>query len=876
MATQVVPPPPPGFQLVNVPPPPPGFEVVGGRAAPSTARSVTEFNPSRDLPPLRGTPEHDEWRKTATPLSEAPEFEGRLPDRVVRQATEIPSRLKDVSSRFTTELKERPVETLLSAADAPRDILTQLVGGALGEPAALVTPDPTATRKFFEHQPQGAAGRAAGEGMGALFAPVGELVQAGGRGVAEVTGMSPERGEAAINTALMAAPFVKGGPKAPSKPAPKTKVSETPVESLRAAGFKFRPSDVRALEPGRKQSVASTAERLGGSETLRKSILLENQSTATKLATEELGLPKGTVRITPSTLDKLRAPEIKVYGDVGQTVGKFQPSAEFSAALDAVPAKLGLDPKARRAIARDVEQYRLVEGSGPDAVKTISALRRRAARERQSKDVSVQDQGDAHMAVADALEAELGRQLAARGDTNLVNKFQTARERLAKIHNVESVTVAGQIDATIMKRLRDKGAPLSGRLAVIADAAEYLPNVTQHARTVTNLGEEGALARMGEAVTGGFRKALESDRFQNRFGREAEALGPEGALADYFPKREFRPTAPPRERFTAETPEAPQPPVPPTQASGQLRAQQMAGDLELLPEQFPNAVEAAPTRARPGDLTLADDFVPEGVPFRGAAPSLADELSAGLDFAPETTGRGVPFAPSPAPRAPGMSQEVPGTSVFPELRAVRGRPDEVTGELSLADELSGQRPAAAVVESADNPGFFEVRTPGEKSATLVEGRERAQALADELFGVQPKRRPPALRTSIATKVDKPKIAFRKGEGGERIVESDVGKITMYEHGNAFQIVDSIVDEASRGKGHGVALMEEAIRRAGGKPLKSDTKVSSDAARLYDALERRGYEVIRNEFEKDADGNLVSTNSLRPVFEVRGKKQDGPR
>lgn len=99
--------------------------------------------------------------------------------------------------------------------------------------------------------------------------------------------------------------------------------------------------------------------------------------------------------------------------------------------------------------------------------------------------------------------------------------------------------------------------------------------------------------------------------------------------------------------------------------------------------------------------------------------------------------------------------------------------------------------------------------------------------------------------------------------------------TMDRGSDTRQVVMSFVPEKFRNQGRGIAMYEELANQtlSEGKRLVSDTQVSPDAAKMYDALEKRGFTVKRNEFETDEDGTLRSTNS-RPVFEVvPGKKKE---
>lgn len=110
---------------------------------------------------------------------------------------------------------------------------------------------------------------------------------------------------------------------------------------------------------------------------------------------------------------------------------------------------------------------------------------------------------------------------------------------------------------------------------------------------------------------------------------------------------------------------------------------------------------------------------------------------------------------------------------------------------------------------------------------------------------------------------------RNAETGEISIESPDGAVIVRPRGQYLRVNYAQVKGAKRGKGKGVALYEEAVRQAGdqGLQLASDIKVSPEAARVYDALERRGYTITRNDYEIDDDGQLVSTNSAKPIFVV---------
>jgi len=86
-----------------------------------------------------------------------------------------------------------------------------------------------------------------------------------------------------------------------------------------------------------------------------------------------------------------------------------------------------------------------------------------------------------------------------------------------------------------------------------------------------------------------------------------------------------------------------------------------------------------------------------------------------------------------------------------------------------------------------------------------------------------------------------------------------------------------IDEAMRGLGKGIELYTSLIDEAHARGLRvfSDSTVETPAARVYDAMQRRGYEVKRSEgggeLPPDADlpnGALYGKGAKEPVFEVQ--------
>lgn len=757
------------------------FEAAGATSKPKFDPSKPFNEPTVDdsIPALPGTPERARQMKNERPLSDAGEsfFDeaGRVVKSVVGPAT-----------KGLAAVGEMGLSGLTGVAGSAANLVNAVSGAkelpGMKQPGESDADFYKRTREAATYQPRTEGGKELANSV--IPQGIGHVVEEGGKGFERITG-SPAAGELfkdafAVGTA--AAPMMGKGPVRTRFPTPEdnaaaksagtvtSKISETPVDSLRAAGIKVRPSDVKGLNPETKNGIASAAEKFAGSDASSSSLSLKNQVLLTRFALDEIGAPKNAKAITPGVLGESRQPHLATYRKAGNAVGEFEPSPEYHSAIDSISAQKGLSPAARRTIRKDLEQYRNAKTTGPDVVKTISALRRKASQARKSTDVDMQSRGDAYKQAADALETEFDRQVTARGDAGLVGELKSARESLAKINDVEEATTAGQIDAAALKRRRDqKGAPLSGKLAIIADAAEHAPGVTRHSLNVSKpVFDPSSLVSTGaDIATLGLRPAvraiMESKLYQNRLGKQAAEIGPGEGLSDYFPT----PTPEPA------SPKAPTPiDLPPTPSSSMLQAQKMAGDLSLADDIVnPESLPEAPSRLQ----AETPPPVRGGLPFRSTNPTefLPDDL---LEFAPEVeTGR-IPGGQNP--RAPGMSQEVPGTILYPELRAVRGRPDEVAGELALADDIvgpqqspgggSGNAPPTGpvgnpgldlaadlgieVVPSAKKPGFFEVRINGQEAPVAFRTAEEAQAaslsIADELLGGLPEEPPLSMADDI--------------------------------------------------------------------------------------------------------------------------------
>jgi hypothetical protein len=202
---------------------------------------------------------------------------------------------------------------------------------------------------------------------------------------------------------------------------------------LRAAGYPVRPSDVQRFNPDKK--VPGTTREKFAPDATRHEMTLQSQAKSNEIIGRELGLKPG--ERLDENFDKLKAPELETY-QMAENVASGMP----------------LLPELRSALADGqavVKRELLQEGGKPSITRTLSALRRRANKELNDDRIEVQDRGFDTMALADKIEAGFAKQLEAAGEPQLVDQFRAARERLAKIYDVENATRAGQVDAAALR-----------------------------------------------------------------------------------------------------------------------------------------------------------------------------------------------------------------------------------------------------------------------------------------------------------------------------------------------------------------------------------------------------------------------------------------
>jgi hypothetical protein len=303
----------------------------------------------------------------------------------------------------------------------------------------------------------------------------------------------------------MAVPALKGLKGSAVAEIPKVlgRMDENPVAAARAFGDKVRPSDMAKAEPETSVKTTRATEGVAGSRQLRISLMEHNAKNGTSKAAIDLGGTGNEPRITQKFLDEKSAPHLATYRKVGRAAGDFDSAnPSLKADLYAIADREGLHPDARADAAKAISEYSDRAMSGPDTVKSISTLRREAARNGRSDDPNMQAFGFTQRKIADAIEAQLGRQLEASGQAPLMQEFAGARQGLAKIHDVDTALKGGQVDRHVLLRLRNQGVPLTGNLAIMADSADMFKHVTKHPTSIADEGGGGVVPGIGHSKCG--------------------------------------------------------------------------------------------------------------------------------------------------------------------------------------------------------------------------------------------------------------------------------------------------------------------------------------------------------------------------------------
>jgi hypothetical protein len=254
----------------------------------------------------------------------------------------------------------------------------------------------------------------------------------------------------------------------------------TPAGQLAAKGWRMRPSDVAKLTPGGQPTLGGGAlQSVVGDQAAAQTIGPQNALIAQQKAASATGIKLDQNGVmTPGAIADAKAPHAAVYDQMAQVPGEDTPGS-YTQALEKIRTDPTLAPETQAAVDKLVTLHADV-GNSASASTSIKTLRQKGSNLIGNDNPDLQDRGYAMKGIAGAMEDVLEQRAVTSGQPELAAQFQQARKSYAQISNVDDASTAGMIDPQKLLRARNKGAPLTGGLADIADAAEQLPDVVRH------------------------------------------------------------------------------------------------------------------------------------------------------------------------------------------------------------------------------------------------------------------------------------------------------------------------------------------------------------------------------------------------------------
>jgi len=331
--------------------------------------------------------------------------------------------------------------------------------------------------------------------------PVGVLADAavpltlGGGLAARAPGVVGELGDIAATAGRIADPVATVADTARAVPAVARAVTRTgrvgeitpQAETAINAGYRIPPTSATP----NPSAFSTMASAIGGKVKTSQAASEINQGVTNKLAAADLGLPANT-DLSPSVLKGVRAKAGSAYKDITDALPTVTADPRFSPGfadavknigvvspdVESVLPSIGDDSRIKN-LQGDLSNF--VQKPTQSVLNTVRQLRANATSSMRSQDPATVAYGLAQRKAADALDGLIEDNLAASGQEDLATKYRAARQLIAKSHDVELATnpATGDVNASVLGRLANKGKPLSGNLQTIANTFLAFPRATQ-------------------------------------------------------------------------------------------------------------------------------------------------------------------------------------------------------------------------------------------------------------------------------------------------------------------------------------------------------------------------------------------------------------
>jgi hypothetical protein len=254
-------------------------------------------------------------------------------------------------------------------------------------------------------------------------------------------------------------------------------------------GYQLPPNTT----PGRANSTIST---VGKKDVIENHVILKNQENTNRIAKKELGIAESQP-LDEGTFIAQRAKLGKPYEEVKKLPFSAKQDATLKKQLKAIQEPDRLIQKSfpgfkvANETAQDVGVADAAKIKPAAAVELIKRLREDARHDLSRREISSAEKTTAmnKIKIANHLEDFVDRSVGGYLKTvkntgvspTLIKDLRTARREIAKSHNIQEATnlETGDVNATAIGNLRDKGVPLTGGLKTIAIARKVAPDVVK-------------------------------------------------------------------------------------------------------------------------------------------------------------------------------------------------------------------------------------------------------------------------------------------------------------------------------------------------------------------------------------------------------------
>lgn len=422
---------------------------------------------------------------TLAPVTGGPRETGTLVDQIPGSSVKAPAAAQPVTKDFTFGQKvmgalEVVPALVTSAVTAPvvegAKIYGALTSGKFGTQAGIRAGEETG-RKVQEqfYQPRTAAGQQYVSDIGNALASTGL------QGVPLNVLGDLQRGMVPATRAVTDLGGAKLAQRAESvaqKASAKDWQRASQIEAAQAAqrlGVAVNPAD---SNPNIKTKLLVNA---AGDAVVNAKAAKSNAPKWNAIAREDLGLPENTP-LTAEAFEKARSAHSAPY-DAIRKIGVMKASDDVVGQLDNL--KLDTlstsDPGKAAAVNAVVDRVKsqIDTGlSGENVVGQIRGFRKDATRVLKNPNASPieVDMAEAYLGIANTLENLIENNIA---NPRALDEFRAARTALAKTYDWERATgvTTKQVDPLQIVKLAEKGKPLSGKLADVANVAGNFPDI---------------------------------------------------------------------------------------------------------------------------------------------------------------------------------------------------------------------------------------------------------------------------------------------------------------------------------------------------------------------------------------------------------------